>query len=233
MCCSLASIHTAANPPTDVSADLNTTAGPIIVTWSPPASGGAEVTGYRIYYNLGCLSLDITVANTESRYEMGLNGLQPEDIMSVSIRAESALLPSELVTIRISTDPEILTTTSEELTMTTTTTSAVTTAGMRTTETEMMTTSDDGNGMGTVTTNVNGMETAPETNPGNPIITISDGGIIVSSTTAGPIGVVVDGLRPRAIKDDPLLIAAIVEGITIVILIVILIVTVVLLIHYR
>ena len=214
-----------------MSATLNMTSGPIIITWGPPASGGAEVTRYRIYYNLGCLSLDIVVARTENRYEMGLNGLLPGDIMSVSIRSESAQLPSELVTIRIgtgttSTDAEQLTTAAA--------TTAVTTAGMGTTG--IKTTSDGTmNGMGTTTTNVNGIGTAPETDDSGPVMSSSDDGIdiLVSTAATGPIGIVNDGLQRRTIKDDPLFIAAVVEGIIIVILIIILIVITVLLIHYR
>ena len=203
------------------------TSGPIIITWGPPASGGAEVTRYRIYYNLGCLSLDIVVARTENRYEMGLNGLLPGDIMSVSIRSESAQLPSELVTIRIgtgttSTSAERLTTAAE----TVVTTAGMGTTGIRTTSDEVM------NGMGTTTTNVNGIGTAPETDDSGPVMSSSDDGL-VSTAATGPIGIVNDGLQRRTIKDDPLFIAAIVEGIIIVILIIILIVITVLLIHYR
>ena len=202
------------------------TSGPIIITWGPPASGGAEVTRYRIYYNLGCLSLDIVVARTENRYEMGLNGLLPGDIMSVSIRSESAQLPSELVTIRIGTGTaERLTTAAE----TVVTTAGMGTTGIRTTSDEVM------NGMGTMTTNVNGIETAPETDDSGPVMSSSDDGIdiLVSTAATGPIGIVNDGLQRRTIKDDPLFIAAVVEGIIIVILIIILIVITVLLIHYR
>ena len=218
-------LHAAANPPTSVSAALSTPSGSLIITWSPPATGGAEITGYRIYYNLGCLFMNVVVDETVNRYEMGLDGLLPEDIMSVSVRAESAQLPSELITVRIGAGNEALTTTTEELTMTTAT--AVTTAGME--ATRMMTTSGM-DGMGTakmVTTNVNGMGTAPETDS-NPVTTVTSD--IVST---GPIGIVIDGLQPRTAKDDPLLIVAIVEGVIIAILIIILIVTTVLLLHYR
>ena len=219
--------HAAANPPTDVSATLNMTSGPIIITWGPPASGGAEVTRYRIYYNLGCLSLDVVVARTENRYEMGLNGLLPEDIMSVSIHSESAQLPSELVTIRIGTGT---TSTGTEQLTTTTTTTAVTTVGMGTTGASDETT----NGMGTVITNVNGIGTDTDSGP-MMSSTSSDGGIdiIVSTAATGSIGIVNDGLQLRTVKDDPLFIVAIVEGIIIVILIIILVVITVLLIHYR
>ena len=212
-----------------MSATLNMTSGPIIITWGPPASGGAEVTHYRIYYNLGCLSLDIVVARTENRYEMGLNGLLPGDIMSVSIRSESAQLPSELVTIRIGAG-----TTSTSAERLTTAAAVVTTAGMGTTG--IKTTSDEAmNGMGTTTTNVNGIGTAPETDDSGPVMSSSDDGIdiIVSTAATGPIGIVNDGLQRRMIKDDPLFIAAIIEGIIIVILIIIVIVITVLLIHYR
>ena len=72
-------LHVAANPPTAVSANLNTSSGPLIITWSPLAAGGAEVTHYRINYILGCLSLNVIVANTENHYQMGLNGILPEE----------------------------------------------------------------------------------------------------------------------------------------------------------
>jgi hypothetical protein len=157
---------------------------------------------------------------------MGLNGLLPEDIMSVSIRSESAQLPSELVTIRIGAGTDKLTTAATAVTSTT--------AGMGpTVATGMLTTANDENmnGMGTTTTKVNGIETAPVTDSG-PMMS-SDGGIFVSMPATGPIGIVNDGLQPRIASNDPLLIAAIVEGVIIIILIIILVVITVLLIHYR
>ena len=197
-------LHVAANPPTAVSAKLNTSSGPLIITWSPPAAGGAEITHYRIYYNSGCLSLNVIVANTESHYQMGLNGILPEEIMSVSIRAESDLLPSELITVRIGTSTEtVITTTTEELTMTTTTTMATTTR------------------MGTakMTTTNDGMETSGQT--------------ILPTTGTGAVGIVNEGLQARSTNVVPLLIVAIIEGVIIAILIVILIVTIVVFLYWR
>lgn len=203
--------NVAANPPTAVSANLNSQSGPVVITWSPPVSGGAEITGYRIYYNLGCLSLNVIVASTENHYQMDLNGVLPEEIMSVSIRAESAQLPSDLITVRVGTSS---TTTTQELPMTTTIIEAV--------RTTVATTSDE---MGTST------QTVRSSDP----TTTSDGGVIVTlpTTGTGPVGVVIDGLQPSTAYVHPLLFVAIVEGIIIAILIIILIVTVVVFLYWR
>ena len=198
-------LHVAANPPTAVSANLNTSSGPLIITWSPPAAGGAEITHYRIYYNLGCLSLNVIVANTENHYQMGLNGILPEEIMSVSIRAESDLLPSELITVRIGTSTEtVITTTTEELTMTTTTTTTMATTTR--VGTAKMTTTDD--------------RTLTEKT-------------ILPTTGTGAVGIVNKGLQAHPTNVVPLLIVAIIEGVIIAILIVILIVTIVVFPYWR
>lgn len=76
------------------------TSGPILITWASPNAGGAEVTLYRIYYNSkGALS-NVEVASTEADYSLDLSG-DPLDDMMVTIRAESAQLPSELVTVNV------------------------------------------------------------------------------------------------------------------------------------
>ena len=203
-------LHVAANPPTAVSANLNTNSGPLIITWSPPAAGGAEITHYRIYYNLGCLTLNVIVANTENHYQMGLNGILPEEIMSVSIRAESDLLPSELITVRIGTSTEaVMTTTTEELTMTTTTTTTTMATTTRMGTAKMM----------TMMTINDGMETTAQT--------------ILPTTGTGAVGIVNEGLQARSSNVVPLLIVAILEGVIIAILIVILIVTIVVFLYWR
>ena len=109
-------MHAATNPPRAVSANQNALSGLISVSWSPPAVGGAEFTGYRIYYTIrGALTI-VGVTSTERQYvQLNLGGALPDDMM-LNIRAESVQLPSELVTVIINTD--ILATTAEELAMT-------------------------------------------------------------------------------------------------------------------
>lgn len=91
-----------------------------------PAVGGAEVTDYRIYYSYGGMLMNAKVPSTEHQYQLDLDGSLP-DSMSVSIRAESLQLPSELITVTIDTYTEVPTTTVEELKHITTTTVTTTT----------------------------------------------------------------------------------------------------------
>ena len=90
----------------------------ILVSWSPPADayGGAEITGYRIYYTYGGVLMNVKVSSTERQHQLDLDGDLPDD-MIVNIRAESSQLPSELFTVTINT--EVLTTTVEEYTIAT------------------------------------------------------------------------------------------------------------------
>lgn len=109
----------AANSPLAVLASQS--AMSVLVSWSPPANRGAEITGYRIFYTYGGVLMNVKVSSTERQYQLDLDGDLPDD-MIVSIRAESLQLPSELITVTIDTD--VLTTTVEEYTIATIATTA-------------------------------------------------------------------------------------------------------------
>ena len=97
----LISTPPAANPPAAVMANLNVTSGLVLISWSPPAAGGAEVTGYRIYYSLEGSTRNEPVASNESQFVLDLKGTSLDNIMAISIRTESAKLPSELININV------------------------------------------------------------------------------------------------------------------------------------
>ena len=92
----------AANPPTVVSASQSMTSGPVLISWGPSVAGGEEVTGYTIYYTLGSMLVNASVT-AGLHHVLDLGGDLP-DYMIVSIRAESAQLPSELITITVTTN---------------------------------------------------------------------------------------------------------------------------------
>ena len=92
----------AANPPTVVSASQSMTSGPVLISWGPPVAGGEEVTGYTIYCTLGGMLVNASVT-AGLHHVLDLGGDLPDD-MIVSIRAESAQLPSELITITVTTN---------------------------------------------------------------------------------------------------------------------------------
>ena len=70
------------------------------VTWSPPSDGGISITGYRIFHASGQNFLvpsyvtSVTLNLVESTSEVG---------QSVSVRSESMQLPSELISVRVTT----------------------------------------------------------------------------------------------------------------------------------
>ena len=199
------------------------TSGPVIISWSPPASGGAEVTGYRIYYTFRGVPTNVGFASTERQYQLNLGGALPDD-MTLSIRAESVQLPSELVTVTINT--EVLTTTVEEPAMTTTTIAAttVTTSQATTTEiTEERTTTGDEADTTTPTTPM-----APTSND-DVIVTTSDDDI--PTTTTEVLMVTCDGMSKQRI--DSLLVIAVIEGIIIVIMAIILVLITVVFLCWR
>ena len=112
----------AANPPLAVSATLNTASGRVLISWDPSAAGGATVTGYRIYYNADNTLNNVPVDGTLVQFE--LVHTLPVDDMMISIRAESAQLPSELITVNVLRTSPITTSVSE---LTTTSVMATTT----------------------------------------------------------------------------------------------------------
>ena len=93
----------AANPPTAVSATLNTASGRVLISWDAPTTGGAVATGYRIYYNATDRLNDVSVDSSLLQFELdpSVHTLPISDMMMISIRAESAQLPSELVTVNV------------------------------------------------------------------------------------------------------------------------------------
>ena len=200
------------------------TSGPVIISWSPPASGGAEVTGYRIYYMFRGVLTNVGFASTERQYQLDLGGALPDDIMTLSIRAESVQLPSELVTVTINT--EVITTTVEEPAMTTTTIAAttVTTSQATTTEiTEERTTTGDEADTTTPTTPM-----APTSND-DVMVTTSDDDI--PTTTTEILMVTCDGMSKQRI--DSLLVITVIEGIIIVIMAIILVLITVVFLYWR
>ena len=102
----LVSTPPAANPPAAVMANLNVTSGLVLISWSPPAAGGAEVTGYRIYYSLEGSTRNEPVASNESQFVLDLKGASLDN-MTISIRTESAKLPSELINVNVTVLPTI------------------------------------------------------------------------------------------------------------------------------
>ena len=121
----------AANPPSAVSASQGMTSGPVLISWSPPVAGGTEVTGYRIYYTSGGMLMNVLVAAV-LQHELDLDGALPDDMM-VSVRAESAQLPSEVVDATVTTTTASTTTEPPTTTETATSTEAPMTTGAPTT----------------------------------------------------------------------------------------------------
>ena len=81
-----------------------TSSGPILVSWSAPLddddTSGVIVTGYRIYYTLGGERMNISVAAGETQHSLDLDGALP-DGGELSIRTESANLPSHLMNVTV------------------------------------------------------------------------------------------------------------------------------------
>ena len=77
-----------------------TPTGPINIFWSPPVDVGVIVTGYRIYYTLDGDRMNRSVAAGETQHSLDLDGDLP-DGGELSIRTESANLPSHLVNVTV------------------------------------------------------------------------------------------------------------------------------------
>ena len=84
-----------ANPPTGLTAVQDSLTS-ILVSWTAPASGGANVTGYRIFYQIGGGS-EQSVPVGASATNHTLTGLQSGATYSISIVALSSTLPSTVV----------------------------------------------------------------------------------------------------------------------------------------
>ena len=88
---------TAANPPTGLMA-VQSGLTSILVSWTAPASGGATVTGYRIFNQTGGGSVQsVTVGASTSAINHILSGLQSGETYSISIVALSSTFPSTVV----------------------------------------------------------------------------------------------------------------------------------------
>ena len=86
---------TAATPPTGLTAVQDSLTS-ILVSWTPPASGGASRTGYRISYQIdGGSEQSVDVGATATNHT--LTGLQSGATYSISIVARSNQLPSTVV----------------------------------------------------------------------------------------------------------------------------------------
>ena len=209
------------------------TSGSVIVSWSPPAAGDAEVTGYRIYYTFRGVLTNVGFASTEHQYQFDLGGVLSDDMM-LSILAESVQLPSELIKVTINT--EIITTTAEEL-ATTTAIAATTMATSQTTSAQTTKEPTTTGGEVDTTTPIAPTSTADvmvTTQTERPM-TINDDDM--PATTTGVLTATSDGLPHTMgmIKEgiDLLLIITIVEGIIIIIMAIILILIAVAFLHWR
>ena len=88
-------IPTDANPPTDLTA-VQASPTSILVSWTAPASGDANVNGYRISYQTGGGSVQSANASADATNHT-LTGLQSGATYSISIVALSSTLPSTVV----------------------------------------------------------------------------------------------------------------------------------------
>ena len=82
-------------------ANFNATSGNVLISLTQPV-GGATVTGYRIYYSSEGSQASELITTTENEFILDLKGASLDN-MTISIRAESAQLPSELVTVNVTT----------------------------------------------------------------------------------------------------------------------------------
>ena len=80
-------------------ASFDATSGNVLISLTQPV-GGATVTGYRIYYSTEGSQTSELITTTENEFMLDLQGVSLDN-MAISIRAESAQLPSELVTVNV------------------------------------------------------------------------------------------------------------------------------------
>ena len=79
----------------DVVATQSSSSAPVEVSWSPPSDAAPAIIGYRIFFGNGQNHLLPSYVTS-----IGLNSSQ---VGSVSIRSESAQLPSALITATVIT----------------------------------------------------------------------------------------------------------------------------------
>ena len=87
--------HPAPSPPTGVSVSQNGL-GSLLVSWTPPSGGGANVTGYTIYYQYNEALHSVTTEATPT--SATITGLIAGVTYSINVVANSTTLPSTVAT---------------------------------------------------------------------------------------------------------------------------------------
>ena len=82
----------------DVVASQSSSSAPVEVSWSPPTNDSNVITGYRIFYGNGQNLLIPSYVTS-----IVLNFIEASQVGSVSICSESTQLPSELITVTMTT----------------------------------------------------------------------------------------------------------------------------------
>ena len=91
----------AASPPVNVKACQSSTSAPVEVSWSPPSSGAAIITGYRIFYHN---QENIFVNSYVNSIIINFIEIKDELGEIFSIRSESTQLPSEPVNVMVTSE---------------------------------------------------------------------------------------------------------------------------------
>ena len=86
----------APSPPTDVTVSQNGL-GSLLVSWTPP-SGGANVTGYTIYYQYSMILHSMTAEAKATATNATITGLIAGVTYSINVVANSTTLPSTVTT---------------------------------------------------------------------------------------------------------------------------------------
>ena len=94
----------AAAPPLNVQATQSSASAPVEVSWSPPSSGGTNITGYRIFYGNG-----ENVSLPSAATYIGLVLKKDSVGETVSVHSEADQLASQLITVTVTSelDPKI------------------------------------------------------------------------------------------------------------------------------
>ena len=89
-------IFTVILPPVDVQATQSSSSAPVEVSWSPPAEGDADITGYRIFYGSGeNVLVPIVITYVGLVVDQNYSG------EIVFLRSESGQLYSEIVNVTV------------------------------------------------------------------------------------------------------------------------------------
>ena len=80
----------------NIVATHSSSSAPVEVSWGPPSDTAPSIIGYRIYYGGGQSVLAPSYVT-----RIVLNFIESSQVGSVSIRSESAQLPSELINVTV------------------------------------------------------------------------------------------------------------------------------------